>query len=54
MALSDCVKCWETPCICGYEYSRKEYWSLAKLKELRNALDKEIIKRENQTEISGK
>lgn len=20
MALSDCVKCWMTPCDCGYEY----------------------------------
>ena len=20
MALSDCAKCWETPCRCGYEY----------------------------------
>lgn len=20
MALSDCIKCWETPCACGYEY----------------------------------
>lgn len=20
MAMSDCVKCWNTPCTCGYEY----------------------------------
>jgi len=20
MALSDCVKCWDTPCTCGWEY----------------------------------
>lgn len=20
MAISDCPKCWETPCVCGYEY----------------------------------
>lgn len=20
MALSDCPKCWDTPCLCGYEY----------------------------------
>lgn len=20
MSLSDCPKCWETPCMCGYEY----------------------------------
>lgn len=23
MALSDCPKCWETPCHCGYQY--KDY-----------------------------
>lgn len=23
MAMSDCPKCWETPCICGYDY--KDY-----------------------------
>lgn len=20
MAMSDCIKCWETPCACGHEY----------------------------------
>jgi hypothetical protein len=20
MALSDCIECWNTPCICGHEY----------------------------------
>lgn len=20
MAMSDCIKCWNTPCTCGYEY----------------------------------
>ena len=20
MSLSDCPKCWETPCVCGWEY----------------------------------
>jgi len=24
MAMSDCPKCWETPCKCGYEY---QYYS---------------------------
>lgn len=24
MALSDCERCWETPCSCGYEY---RHWS---------------------------
>ena len=26
MAMSDCIKCWETPCRCGYEYRK---WSKA-------------------------
>ena len=25
MALSDCPRCWETPCVCGYEYKD---WSI--------------------------
>lgn len=24
MALSDCPKCWETPCVCGYGYKSFE------------------------------
>jgi hypothetical protein len=22
MAMSDCEKCWETPCCCGYDYRK--------------------------------
>ena len=22
MSLSDCIKCWDTPCTCGYMYSK--------------------------------
>ena len=22
MSLSDCVKCWNTPCMCGYDYRK--------------------------------
>ena len=22
MSLSDCVKCWDTPCTCGYEFRK--------------------------------
>lgn len=28
--LSDCPKCWDTPCTCGYEYHK---WSAERLKE---------------------
>lgn len=20
MSMSDCIRCWETPCVCGWEY----------------------------------
>ncbi len=30
MSLSDCIKCWDTPCTCGYEY---EQWSVEKLRQ---------------------
>ena len=33
MSLSDCEKCWETPCCCGWEYRN---WSKKQLKEMRN------------------
>lgn len=22
MAMSDCIRCWDTPCSCGYDYRR--------------------------------
>lgn len=45
MALSDCAKCWETPCVCGHEYKN---WSNERLKEfietLQNIIDSRKIK----------
>jgi hypothetical protein len=35
MAMSDCIKCWETPCICGYAY---RLWPLEKKIELVEAI----------------
>ena len=23
MSLSDCIKCWETPCTCGWDFRKK-------------------------------
>ena len=28
MSLSDCAKCWETPCVCGHDYQQ---WSASQL-----------------------
>lgn len=28
MSMSDCPKCWETPCMCGYDYRG---WSIERL-----------------------
>ena len=43
MAMSDCIKCWETPCACGHEYKD---WSIARLREqikmLQGVLDEKL------------
>ena len=36
MSLSDCVKCWSTPCVCGHEY--KNYNKTDKIELLRAIL----------------
>ena len=28
MGMSDCIKCWETPCVCGHDYLD---WSVDRL-----------------------
>lgn len=38
MALSDCEQCWETPCICGFEY--QSWTTERRLKLVRAALPK--------------
>ena len=30
MAMSDCSKCWETPCVCGHEYDRSKINTIVK------------------------
>ena len=41
MALSDCVKCWDTPCSCGHDY---ETWNEQRLKEQIEMLQR-VLKR---------
>ena len=31
MAMSDCIKCWDTPCTCGYEYKDMSKESMAEM-----------------------
>jgi hypothetical protein len=30
MSMSDCIKCWDTPCTCGWEYRN---WKISYLKK---------------------
>lgn len=34
MALSDCPECWETPCVCGYEYKNDSLDYLIKMRDM--------------------
>lgn len=42
MALSDCPKCWDTPCSCGHEYRNMP---IEKVVKLRDTLNKVIADR---------
>lgn len=42
MSMSDCEKCWETPCVCGYGYRDLSDY---KLTEIRAAIEKEYFRR---------
>lgn len=43
MSLSDCPRCWDTPCECGWEYRG---WSLENLRKQRDMLSKVIAYKE--------
>ena len=42
MAMSDCEKCWETPCVCGYDY---ETWETPRIQALVDVLTKLVARR---------
>lgn len=43
---SDCPKCWDCPCECGYEYKN---WDLERLKKFIAALQKVVDARQQVT-----
>jgi len=47
MALSDCIKCWQTPCECGYEYRE---WSWERINEFISTIVKAKIEYEREKE----
>jgi len=47
MSLSDCEKCWETPCVCGYSYSSPNIWSTERIKDFIKMLEK-VLKERNE------
>ena len=48
MALSDCIKCWSTPCVCGHEY---EHWTEEQKNQLVQAVSGFDVKSCPQTLI---
>jgi hypothetical protein len=46
MALSDCVNCWETPCVCGHDYQN---WSTQRLEDQIRMLQQVLEKRTAKT-----
>jgi len=48
MSMSDCIKCWETPCACGHEYL---HWDEQRLRQqiamLQGVLDDKKAKQKN-------
>ena len=40
MSMSDCVECWETPCVCGYGYRDWDDESIDDLIDTLNAVKK--------------
>ena len=43
MAMSDCPKCWETPCCCGYEYRKYSDGNKIELASVVLNIPKDII-----------
>lgn len=49
MAMSDCSKCWETPCACGHDYRD---WSEARLIQQIAMLEKVLAEKKADVFVS--
>lgn len=49
MSLSDCPKCWDTPCTCGHEY---QDWSESRLEEFIKTLSVVLDKKRCGTDVT--
>jgi len=50
MSLSACPKCWDDMCCCGYKY--REYWSVERIKDLIEVLNK-VVKEKEADEVKN-
>ncbi len=54
MAMSDCAKCWETPCVCGHDYRG---WTVDQLKRqiqmLKSVLADKLLERDDSWDNPG-
>ncbi len=45
MSMSDCIKCWDTPCTCGYGYRD---WSVERLRQQIAMLQQVLAEKEKE------
>jgi len=48
MSLSDCPKCWDTPCTCGHQY---KFMQVERVQDIWNAVTKHLIVRTGEDTI---
>jgi hypothetical protein len=51
MSLSDCEKCWDTPCECGHKYKDASIEWLTKMRDMFNRLIEDRKTKERMTKI---
>lgn len=54
MALSDCIKCWDTPCTCGHDWEfRSVDYIMDMMKTLESTLNAKGVSFLNETTINA-